>query len=113
MRAGRLNRRVKIQYLNTEYKNERGETTPIWADLDNKTIWAEVKNLSGKEYWSAMQVESAVNVRVCIRYRADITAKMRVIYGARQLNIKAAIDVEDKHDELQLMCEEIIEYGTT
>ena len=45
-----------------------------------------------------------------MRYQPNlqITAKMRVKYGKRVFDIENVIDSKEAHNELQLMCKEIL-----
>ena len=44
--------------------------------------------------------------RVTIRYREGIKSKMRVAIGSRILEIVSVIDVDERHRQLDLLCEE-------
>jgi SPP1 family predicted phage head-tail adaptor len=104
MAAGKYRHRVTIEQK-TETKNEFGTRVPSWVAL--ATVWARVDTLNGNEkYVSARHLETA-SVVVEIRYRADITAAMRVVYGPRTLEISAVIDVGERRRELKLLCKEL------
>lgn len=105
VRAGDLRHRVTIQQLVTTY-NEYNEPVATWSDI--ATVWAFVEPLSGREYFAAEQIQARVNTRIVIRYRAGIVPAMRVMWGAKVYNIRAVIDTEGRHEELQLMCEEVV-----
>lgn len=101
MDAGRLDKRVTIQSM-TATRNAIGEPVEAWADV--ATVWAAVEPVQGREFWEQQQVQSEVTTRIRIRYRAGVTAAMRVTYGGRFYNIKSVIDPRERHDEMQLMC---------
>lgn len=103
VRAGDLRHRVTIQQLTTTY-NEYNEPVQTWSDV--AAVYAAVEPLSGREFFAAEQTQARVNTRIIIRYRAGIMPTMRVAWGARIYNIRAVIDTEGRHEELQLMCEE-------
>ena len=44
--------------------------------------------------------------RVKIRYRAGVTAKMRLTFGARVFNIRGVINAGERDRTLELLCEE-------
>lgn len=108
MDAGRLDKRITIQSVAVT-RNAIGEPIQSWADV--ATVWAAVEPVQGREFWEQQQVQSEVTTRIRIRYRAGITAAMRVVYGSRLLNIRSVIDPKERHDELQLMCSEGVNNG--
>lgn len=94
---------MTLQRLVTAY-DEYNAPVESWQDV--ATVWAAVEPLSGREYFAAEQTQARVNTRITIRYRAGIMPTMRVVWGAKLYNIRAVIDTEGRHEELQLMCEE-------
>ena len=105
MRAGDLRHRVTIQQP-VETQNAYGEPVVAWQDV--ATVWAAVEPLRGREFFDAQQVQARVDHRIRIRYRADVTPKMRVLLGSRAFNIQAVIEPESRRRELHLMCKEAI-----
>lgn len=86
MRAARLDKRITIQSRTEAQDSTTGETTYTWADVD--TVWAEVQELRGREYFAARQVQSDIGVKFTIRYRSDVTVLNRISYGSRTYNIR-------------------------
>jgi SPP1 family predicted phage head-tail adaptor len=105
LRAGRLNKRVVIEQ-STPAQDEFGEEVDSWAAIPNGTRWAAVDPLTGTERFAAQQVNPRVSHRVTIRYMAGVTAKMRVLYGSRVLEIDAALNPEERGEYLELLCTE-------
>jgi len=103
MRAGQLRHRVTLQELVTTY-NEYNEPVQAWQDV--AAVWGFVEPLSGREFFAAEQIQARVSTRITIRYRAGIVPTMRVLWSGKTYNIRAVIDTEGRHEELQLMCEE-------
>lgn len=101
IRAGDLKHRITIKKAETTFTDER-KPIKTWSDF--KTVWAEVKPLSGREYFRADMLQSEISVRVRIRYVAGISADMRVVVNGMNLEIVDVIDVDLAHRELQLMC---------
>lgn len=103
--SARLNKRVTIQALGGG-QDAIGQPIEDWANLiadgDGK-CWAEVKDVSGKEFIAADAENSAVTTRITIRYRAGITAAMRVLNGADVYKVLAVLGQENR--TLLLMCE--------
>jgi len=107
MRAGDLNKRIKISELVTggsPVVDECGEPNTSWDELD--TVWAAIEPLTGREFFAQQQVQSEITVRIRIRYRDDIVSGMKAEYGDKTYVIQNIIDKEEKHQELQLMCSE-------
>jgi len=103
--VGRLNKRVVLQAPVTEQDDAGEEVITSWSEVAR--IWAAVEPLQGRELFAAQAVNSEITHRVRIRYRAGVNARMRVLYGARELYLKAPpIDPLEKHRELHLMCSE-------
>ncbi len=108
MQSGRFRHRVTIEYA-TETRDSVGGVTQTWAELDQ--VWASVEPIQGREFFSASQVQSDVSTRIRIRYRADVTEKMRVVHVAdsassltNYYDITAVLPVNEKRHELHLMC---------
>ena len=71
-----------------------------------KTVWASIEPLSGKEYFSAKQVNSEVNFKITIRYIDSLLPHWVVKFGQRVFNIESIINFEERNKYLQLLCSE-------
>ena len=109
MKAGQLRHRVTLQAV-TDGVGTAGGPTETWADL--ATVWAAVEpvlnRVDSTEYQSAQQVEAQALTRIRIRYRAGLTPKHRVLWGARVFNILVVNNVDERNIELHLMCRELL-----
>ncbi|HII3799618.1 TPA: phage head closure protein [Pasteurella multocida] len=106
MNIGKLRHRITIQrQVNT--LNEYGASVTVWRDV--KTVWAEVKPLSGREYFSAQQVQSEITTQIFIRYLPGVLPTMRVKFGSRFFEIVSVINASERDIYLQLMCKEKID----
>ena len=103
MRAGELRHRVELQEK-TETQTALG-VTETWRTV--ATLWADVRDLAGREYYAAAQTQTEVTTRVRIRYRAGVTPAWRLLHGARTLEIRSVIDPDGRRRELQLMCKDV------
>lgn len=103
-RAGVLRHRVTFQ------SHESGEDAagqPVDEWVDHVTVWAEVRDLRGREFLEAQQAPGGeVTTQVRIRYRDDLTRQQRIQHSGRVLEIVAIIDPDGRREELQLMCRE-------
>mgnify|MGYP001219757464 FL=1 len=86
MQAGRLNRRCTLQAPGTT-QDELGQPIPGWTDV--ATLWADIRMKSGLESIKAGAPVSVVQASIRVRYRAGITAGMRVVHNLTNYNITA------------------------
>lgn len=113
MRAGRLRHRVAIQ-TPVDAQNTRGEVERAYPTV--AVVRASVEPLSGRELLEAQQIESRVTCRVRMRYADGVTSHSRILllgpdgdpaHPTRTLNVLSVIDREQRHIELELMCEDV------
>jgi SPP1 family predicted phage head-tail adaptor len=112
MQAGKLRHKVAIQKLVAGSPDQKasGEPDTTWT-THLASIWASVEPLTGRELFAAQEHHSEVEVRVRVRYREGITAKMRVVFDSRNYDIVAVIDREERHRELELLCKQGVTAG--
>jgi len=108
LRTGQLRHRVTIQVLSST-RDSYGSFVETWTD--EKTVWAGVFPLRGREYLMGQQMESAVEYKVVMRYTDDVTPGKRLQIGdsTRYLDIKSIINPGLRNIELELMCAEAID----
>lgn len=105
--AGTLRHRLVLQAENPAADGGGGQGADPWADpVTVATVWGRVEPVGGAERLRAMRLEGAVTHTVTIRHRTGVTAGMRILFGVRLLNIRAAIDVNERGRVLKLLCEE-------
>ena len=106
IRNGQLRNRVTIQQLATGSPDvfPSGEPDAAWTDV--KTVWAAIEPLRGRELLAAQQIASEVSGTITIRYRAGVTAGMRVKFGTRLYDILAPVDPMERHEKLILYVRE-------
>ena len=76
---GRLDRRIVIEQ-NTPDQDATGQEIESWAEL--ATVWAEVVPVGGSEVFQAKQFGAETVKKFRIRWRGDVTPKMRVVYDS-------------------------------
>jgi SPP1 family predicted phage head-tail adaptor len=104
LNAGDLNRVVDLESDSiTRTKGVESKTATVYAER----VYAKVEPLSGSEFWTSQQINSQINWKVTLRYRTDIRAQHRIIYGTRRLEILAVLPDEDRRDFVRLMCREM------
>lgn len=84
-----------------------GGSSDVWTDAQVVArAWARIEPLRGREMLAAMKLESRITHRVTLRYRPGVTAAMRVCFKDRHFNIRAVINLEERNETLELLCEE-------
>lgn len=102
-RIGALRQRVTLQRpVRTDAGG--GAATLTWVNA--ASMFARVEPLSGREREIADRVASRVTHKVLIRYRDDVSPKMRFAAKTRVLEIDAVLDLEGDGRWLQCLCEE-------
>jgi SPP1 family predicted phage head-tail adaptor len=101
MRGGTLRHVITIrQRVNAQ--NEIGEPSSSWTEVATVRAW--VQDISGREFLAAQGTQNAVNTKIQIRYRPDITPAMQVVFGAVTFNIEAVLSPTRNKTVLELMC---------
>lgn len=101
MQAGQLRHRITLQRQSAS-QDEFGAPLDDWTD--DATVWADIQPLTGREYFSAQQVNAEITHRILIRYRSGIVPTMRAQYGERIFGIESVLDPGERSELLHLMC---------
>lgn len=105
MNIGNLNKRIIIE-KSTSTQNSYGEQVQTWTTL--RDCWAKVEPVQGKEYYTAKQTASELDIRFIIRYTTiDITPKSKLRYNNQEYNINSIINLDELNRELHLYCSRI------
>lgn len=96
------NHRIKIQQRGTA-QDEAGQPIEAWTDVAQ--IWADIRDITGREFVAASAELSEVTTKIRIWRRGDVTAGMRVLRGATIYNIRAPLD--EGRDDTLLMCTKV------
>lgn len=106
MKIGKLRHRITLQ-KQVNKPNDYGAVVPTWKNV--ATVWADVSPISGREYFSAQQVQSEVTTQIWMRYLAGVIPTMRVKFGKRYLEIVSVMNTQERNVSLQLMCKEVVD----
>lgn len=98
--AGILDQRVTLQ-SKSAIRAANGEEVASWGDV--ATVWAQVQQLRGKEFFAGAQMQDEIDVRVRLRYRAGVTRDQRLRWNGVSLDIVSVITLGRK-EGLELMC---------
>lgn len=108
-RAGKYRDLVTIQQPTAGSANAYGERVDTWSTLDK--VWANWVTLggsnTGKETLRAKQLQAEATVQVKMRYRSDVTTRMRVVRGTTTVHISAIIPNERQTEMILLCMEEV------
>lgn len=104
MKAGTLNNKITLQQLGTT-QDALGQPVNTWTDV--VALWANVKYERGLEYLKAGTEVSLSRCSIRIRYRAGVTAGMRVKLGIDIFNIMAVQPDMGRHEFIDLVCEAV------
>jgi SPP1 family predicted phage head-tail adaptor len=80
-----------------------------WVDtyVDAATVWAKMSTMRSDEAIQAMAATGTAIHNINIAYRTDVRSSWRIKYGDRYFAIIGPpIDVNFKHAELDIKCEE-------
>ena len=103
---GQLKERLVIQQqiITTDAGGGQQNT---WQDLpENAVIWAALKPKKAEERYAFQQIGQAQTHLVKIRYRADMTANLRLRKGTRIFAILSVYDQDENGRYLYLNCQE-------
>lgn len=101
--AGRLRKKVAI-YGYKEIDSPLGGKKVILAP--KATVRAEMKPVRGTEYMEYYRDANALQYKITIRYRPDLTEKDVLLYGDRQFEINSIINVNEDNVALEIYCTE-------
>jgi SPP1 family predicted phage head-tail adaptor len=104
MKTTNLRNRITLQQKLIT-KDPEGIPMETWQDTI--TIWAAVEPLRGREYFQAATVQSQNMTRFTTRYHKGITSEIRILYDNKPYDIQSIIDVNGRHQQLELMAKEV------
>jgi len=96
---GKYNKIISLQ-SKTFVTDDRGGQTPTWTETAK--VWADVIPLRGRELVAAQTAKGLTVVLFYIRYRSSLLSSERVVYGGKNYDITAVVDVAGKGVELEL-----------
>ncbi len=108
MQAGRLRDRITVLNF-TATRDSTGQPVEKW--VEGKTVWAEVKGISGREQLASGAETAPATVRVWVRFRRDITAASRLliqsgVYKGTVLNVVGQPVPDSRGVLLEILCKQ-------
>jgi len=104
MNAATLDRRLTIEQY-TEAQDDYGAPVKTWTVLE--TVWAQVTPVRGTERYVAQQVSGEAEMRFRIRWREDVTDKMRLYCEDVYYNITAVLEI-GRREGLEIMAKAFV-----
>lgn len=104
MRAGQLRHRVEIQKPEEE-QSASGEMEVTWHT--SNWSWADIRPLSGREYFAAEQVNADITHEIIMRHDPTLTVKHRIRHGLRVFELNAILNEGERDRMLRIMAKEV------
>lgn len=110
MQAGKLRHRITLQKPVKTQSPTTGAVINTWEDVSK--LWADVVDLSAREFVAAQAGQSEITSRITIRYREDVTNKHRILYREGIYNIEGVLaDDKSGSEYLTLPCSKGVNDG--
>lgn len=106
--VGSLDQLVQIDAR--QESSSGGSVEITWAP--EARVWARVEPLSAREFLAAGGMQAQATHRVTIRNRPTLTAKHRIRWNGKTLNIVGPLVPGTREPYLDLLCEEGVTDGT-
>jgi SPP1 family predicted phage head-tail adaptor len=104
--AQTLDKRVLLQRPATG-RDSHGQPLTGWQDVG--TVWANVKDLTGRQYIAASATQNSVQATITIRYQSGIVPAMRAVHGDVVYDIESVLGQDNRM--LQLMVKRGVSNG--
>lgn len=104
MGIGKMRHRITFLRV-TPAINENGFESELPQEY--KTVWAEVSNLYGKEYFEAKAVQAENTVKFTIRFLEGLDQTMRILFQDKAYNITAIDNIKYKNRYIEIQAMEV------
>lgn len=114
MRAGALRKRGTLERP-TETADAAGQMIPEWEEV--ATLYGSLRGSSAKEIDVSRQMAAIATHTWIQRFQGDATDPEtaeanprpgdRIVIGSRVLNVLGAVDWDDAHREVRVLCNEV------
>lgn len=106
MRAGEFNKLISIEQKSTT-SDGMGGFTEGYTNFAS-SVYASIWTVSAKEQIQSSKETMDITHRIRIRYRAGITAGMRIKYKTSYYNIKSIINPNMSNKILEILAAEVV-----
>lgn len=94
MRAGALDRRVELMHRNLTRDATTGEQVVSYVTY--ATVWASKRDIRGREFFAAQQVNADVTTIWHLRYRSDVLVTDRIVEEGLPYSVTSIAEVGRK-----------------
>lgn len=108
LRAGKLDREITLEFK-TSGQSGSGEPTEDWVTIPPVNVWADVRPLSGREFYAAAAAQMVADevLVFTIRFRSDVRPGVaRVQYQGRTYNLRRVAEL-GRQEGLELFGETV------
>lgn len=74
--------------------------------LQNFSVAGLVVPMSGREYEESQKIRAETTYKISTRFFGRITSDMRILYDNREFEIVSVLDLNGRHEELQIIAAE-------
>jgi SPP1 family predicted phage head-tail adaptor len=104
LRAGKLDKKLILQSQSIT-RDTFGAEVVTW--VNTAQVYASMEQVSGRELYTAQQINAEATTKITIRHRKDITPKMRLVYKERVFDIVKFDNVKEASHTIVLTCKEV------
>lgn len=105
--AGDLKHRLTFQSFVYGPQDDYGNPSKVWGTW--KTLWGDIKPISGKEAMIAMQFSASVSHKIQVRYGVGFSPLMRIIFQGRTFSIQGIVDDGELGESMTIWATEVIQ----
>ena len=98
-----LNKLVKIRRRTTT-QDAAGQVRETWQTIGE--VWASLRPLSGREYYSASGERSEITHEIIIRYGLEVLSKDRLEVDGRAFDVVTPINIGEQNRYYKLIGKE-------
>lgn len=88
----------------TENRQPGGTVKKLYKRMADN--WAAIRTLSARERFAAQQVQSDADTEISMPFIPGVTSKHSIRFGQRVFDIRGVDNVEQRDEELVLLCTE-------
>ena len=70
------------------------------------SVAAFVTPMSGREYEESQKIRAEITYKIFTRYFENISHDMRILYNKKEFEIVSVLDLNERHEELQIVAAE-------
>ena len=99
MNPGKLDKKIDIM-KNTQVSDGGGGYEDALVSI--KKVWANIKPVSGREYFQSQQAQAQISHKVTIRYTDSVNRSHILQYQGRNFDIQYIVNVDEQNRFLEI-----------